>query len=285
MFSWPVRIPFFILHIDLWQPGKTEEVISESTHLLAAMCDLSVFIICNPVGDTTSAGLACIFREEVWLKVGLCGLIVIDAASAYLSVFKDMWEVLGLHFHQAARGNHKMVSVERFFQYLNKAVAIAGNDRNTNQDFVETANCAAYAWNSSCIIRSVLAVGRAYKFPLDISFQDSPVPVDGNVYAVHSYLRLAQQISHFAMNILQLLTAERRSYLRERATKTRNQRLFELGHLVMVRVAVQRSMEHITFGSITNPKALFSCTTLRKSPCYPLLFVSLNNWTDLICTI
>ena len=239
MFSWPVSTPFFILHIDLWQPGKTEEVFSGSTHLFAAMCDLTGFIICHPVGDTTTAGLAWIFMEEVLLKVGLCGLVVVDAASAFLSVFRDMCEVLGLRFHQAARGNHKAVSVKRFFRYLNKAVAIAANDRNTNQVFVETSHCAAYAWNSSCIdgtniIRSVVAVGREFKFPLDLSLQDPPISVDGNVYAVHSFLRLAQTNSRFAMNVLQLLTEERRSYHRERANETRNQRLFELGDLVMV---------------------------------------------------
>ena len=107
--------PFFILHIDLWQPGKTEEVFSGSKHLLAAMCDLTGFIICHPVGDTTSTGLACVFMEEVLLKVGLCGLVVVDAASVFLSILKEMCGVLGLRFHQAACGNHKAVSVESSF--------------------------------------------------------------------------------------------------------------------------------------------------------------------------
>jgi hypothetical protein len=84
------------------------------------------------LSDTTSAGLAQIFMEEVLLKVGLCGLVVVDAASAFLSVLKSMSEVLGLRFHQAARGSHQAVSVEMFFHYLKKAVAIAANNRNTN---------------------------------------------------------------------------------------------------------------------------------------------------------
>jgi hypothetical protein len=49
MFSWPVSTPFFNLHLDLWQPGKTEETFSGSTHLLAAMCDLTGFVVCHPV--------------------------------------------------------------------------------------------------------------------------------------------------------------------------------------------------------------------------------------------
>jgi hypothetical protein len=106
---------FFILHIDLWQQGKTEELFSGPTHLLAAMCDLTGFVICHPVSNTTSEGLARIFMEEVLLKVGLCGVMVVNAASAFLSVFKEMCDVLGLRFHQAARGSHKAVSAERFF--------------------------------------------------------------------------------------------------------------------------------------------------------------------------
>ena len=211
------------------------------------MWDLTGFIICHPISNTTSEGLARIFMEEVLLKVGLCGLVVVDAASGFLSVFKEMCDVLGLRFHQAARGNHKAVSVECFFRYLNKAVTIAANDCDTNQVFIETSHCAAYAWNSSCIdgtdiVRSVVAVGREFKFPLDITLHEAPVPVDGNVSAVHSFLRLAQANSQFAMNILQLLTEERRSYHRERANESRNQRLFELGDLVMVRVAVQSQL-------------------------------------------
>jgi hypothetical protein len=138
-----------------------------------------------------------------------------------------MCMALGLRFHQAARGNHEAVSVERFFRYLNKAVAIAANDRNTNQVFIETSHCAVYAWNSSCIdgtdiVRSVVAVGREFQFPLDITLHQAPIPVDGSVQAVHAFLRLAQENSRFAQNILQLLIEERRCYHRERTNEARN---------------------------------------------------------------
>ena len=114
--------------------------------------------------------------QEILLKVGLCGLVVVDAASSFPSVFEQMCAVLGLRFHPEARGNHKAVSVERFFRFLNKAFTIVANDRNTNQVLVETAQCVAYAWNSSYIdgtdiVRSVIAVSREFKFPLDITLQ------------------------------------------------------------------------------------------------------------------
>ena len=244
LFSWPVSVPFFILHVDLWSPGHTTEPMSGSTHVLAAMCDLTGFVINESVANITASALATNFMHHFLLKIGLCGLIVVDAGSTFLGVFEEMCNLLGLRFHAASRGNHKAVSVERYFRYLNKAVTIAATDRATNHVFVETAQCAAYAWNSSCIdgteiIRSVAAVGREFKFPLDLSLHDPPSPVRGDVSAVHSFLRLAQSNSTFATSILRIITEDRRTYHRERVNDSRSQKLFAVDDIVMVRVQVQ----------------------------------------------
>ena len=159
-----------------------------------------------------------------------------------------MCSILGIKFHAAARGNHKAVSVERFFRFLNKLLTIHANDRATNQVFIETSECAAYAWNSSAIdgtdiIRSVAALGREFKFPLDINLGSTPLPVDSDVFAVHSFLRLAQTDSQFAMETLRLLTEERRTYHRERINGLRSQQLFELNDVVMVSVQVQSNID------------------------------------------
>jgi hypothetical protein len=220
------------------------------------MCDLTGFVIGHPVSDITASGLASVFMSDVLLKVGLCGMVVVDAASAFLSVFEAMCNVLNIKFHAAARGNHQAVSVERFFRYLNKALTIASSERNSNQVWVETSHCAIYAWNSSCIdgtdiMRSVAAVGREFKFPLDLSLQSEPKPVDGSVFAVHAFLRLAQENSTFAGQILRLLTEERRTYHRERANEHRAQRLFALGDQVMVRVQVNSNAESATVAKLT----------------------------------
>jgi hypothetical protein len=135
-----------------------------------------------------------------------------------------------------ARGNHKAVSVQRFFVL---------SDRGTNKVFVEAVHCSAYAWKASPIdgtdiIRSVTAVGREFKFPFDLTLStESPTLVDGSVSAVHEFLRLAQSHSRFSAEILAILTEERRTYHRERANESRDQSLFSEGDLVMVRVQVQ----------------------------------------------
>ena len=76
------------------------------------MCDLTGFVVAHSVRDITAEGLASTFMQEILLKVGLCGLVVVDAASSFLSVFEQMCAVLGLRFHPATRGNHKAVSME-----------------------------------------------------------------------------------------------------------------------------------------------------------------------------
>ena len=80
-FSWPISSPFFILHVDLWKPGQTVERFSGNNYLLAAMCDLSGFVVTHSVRDITAANLAKIFMQEILLKVGLCGLVVVHAGS------------------------------------------------------------------------------------------------------------------------------------------------------------------------------------------------------------
>jgi hypothetical protein len=248
LFSWPVSCPFYILHIDLWQPGSTTNELNDSSYILAGMCDLTGFVITTDTSEITSHNLSILFMKHFLLKIGLCGLVVVDAASSFLSVFESMCSILGIKFHAAARGNHKAVSVERFFRFLNKLLTIHSNDRATNQVFIETSECAAYAWNSSAIdgtdiIRSVAAVGREFKFPLDINLGSTPIPVDSDVFAVHSFLRLAQTNSQFAIETLRILTEERRTYHRERANESRSHQLFELNDIVMVRVQDQSNLD------------------------------------------
>jgi hypothetical protein len=245
LFSWPVSCPFHILHVDLWKPGDTTSFNDGSTYVLAAMCDLTGMVIAECLSDITSANLAHVFMQQFLLKIGLTDTVVVDAGSTFRGLFESMCEQLKLKLHAAARGNHKAVSVERFFRVLNRSVAIACNDRGTNQVFVEAVHCTAYAWNASPIdgtdiIRSVAAVGREFKFPLDLSLSiEPPTFVDGSVSAVHDFLRLAQSHSRFSTEILAILTEERRTYHRERANESRDQSLFSVDDLVMVRVQVQ----------------------------------------------
>jgi PAS domain-containing protein len=244
VFSWPVSQPFYVLHVDLWVPGKTTATWDGSTHVLAAMCDLTGFVVSLTTSYVEAEDLARQFMQDILLKIGLCGLIVVDADSKFLGSFEVMCKLLGLRLHSAARSNHKAMSVERFFRSLNKAVTIASNDRGTNDVFVEAVHCFTYAWNASVIdgtdiVRSVAALGREFKFPLDIQLSSEPVPMDGDVSTLHAFLRAHQDNARIANEFLKVITEDRRCYHRERMNQDQDQVLFKVDDVVMVRVQVQ----------------------------------------------
>jgi hypothetical protein len=242
IFSWPLCCPFYILHVDLWAPGDIANYRGD-TYLLNTMCDLTGFVLVNATNNITAHDLARLFVQEVLLKIGFCGLVVVDDGSNFKGLFVAVCDILSIDIHVAARGNHKAVGVERFHRFLNKAVAIASNDRGTNTVFVEAAHTAAYAWNSSPIdgtdiIRSVPAVGRPFRFPFDLSLAPTPTPTSNQASDVHAFLRLAGPTAQFAEQVLRLLTEERRAIHRERANASRSTIAFAVGDLVMARVQV-----------------------------------------------
>ena len=111
------------------------------------MCDLTQFDVSVPVTDIHAHVLARLLFHGILLKVGMCGLIVVDAGSTFCGVFAEVCALLGIRLHPASCGNYKAVSVERFFRYLYKAVTIASSDRGTHLVWVQASMIATYAWN------------------------------------------------------------------------------------------------------------------------------------------
>ncbi len=77
-----------------------------------------------------------------------------------------------------AGGNHNTMLVKRFNKFLNAGMRVFNNNRDTNKVFVEGAETLTYAWNSCPVVgtdlsRSLLTVGCAYHFPIDLS----PIPL------------------------------------------------------------------------------------------------------------
>ena len=79
------------------------------------MCDRTGFVIITDTAHITTEALVHTFMQEFLLKVGLCGLIVVDAGSTFLGQFEAMCQILSICLHATARGNHKAVSVEHFW--------------------------------------------------------------------------------------------------------------------------------------------------------------------------
>ena len=158
-----------------------------------------------------------------------------------------MWQALNLNYDVFAKRNHKGLSAAHFHRILNKSVIIAAEERGTNNIFVPTSITAAYAWNSAPIdgtdtIRSVLAIGRALNFPLDINLTAVPKLIQNNAHTALNYLTFTNSHRHFAFSILKVLIEDRRTAHTERINNSKNIVLLKTGDIVMARTAIQSDL-------------------------------------------
>jgi hypothetical protein len=243
--------PMFVLHCNLWSPGSTI-ADSGATHLLSAMCDLTQFVVSVPVHDIHAHELARLLFQEVLLKVGMCGLILVDAGSTFCRVFSEASALLGIRLHAASRGNHKAVSAERFFRYLNKAVTIASSDRGTHLVWIEASMIATPAWNCSPIdgadvVHSVPTMGREFKFPFDLAL-DATQPLPAGPFpdagtSVLEHVKHTSQHVDFARQVVALVLEDRPTAHRDHVNEGCSAPSFEPNDLVLVRVQVQSNAE------------------------------------------
>jgi hypothetical protein len=208
------------------------------------MCDLTGFVVQSAVTNITSHALALVFYEAFLLKFGMCGMVVVDAGNNFLAIFEAMCNVLQIRFHPAAKGNHKAVSVKRYFRFLNKAVTIATSNRDDSSVWVPAAHTAGYAWNSAPIdgtdvLRSVAAVGCPFLFPIDITLQLLPELCSDNATAVTQYLTFISEHVSFSQLLLRFLIEDCRVTHPERTNKSRNPVLYTVGNRVMATIQVQ----------------------------------------------
>ena len=255
LFSWPISSPFSILHADLWFPGDFTDYTG-SHYLLNVMCDLTQFVVVVPVPGCTSAIIAKHFVQDVLFKFGLCYLVVIDDGTPFKAAFTSACDSLKIPFECAAKRNHKSLLVEKFHRFLNKVVTIAASDRGTLDCFVEAGISAGYAWNSAPIdgtdiIRSIPAIGRELRFPLDISLTALPKLTDNRANSVVEYLRLTDKDRIFSTEILKILIEDRRTAHRDRINNNCNVVTLLHGDVVMARREVMNDKAKNKVGKLT----------------------------------
>ena len=195
--------------MDLWIPGHHSDSNGNMT-LMNDMCDMNQFVVVVPVPDESSATLASYFMHHVLMKFGLCHLVVLDDGSHFKGTFIAMRDALNLNHDVLAKRNHKGLTVEHFYRFLNKSVIIAAEDRGTNDIFVPAGIAAGYAWNSAPIdstdiLRSFPAISRELHFPLNINLSALPKFVNKSGQSALDYLKLTNSSRHCSSSILKIL--------------------------------------------------------------------------------
>ena len=236
--------PWRYIHTDAWSPGDTVSFTGDAG-TINSMDDLSSAVIVTTIKEFTAAHFARRFLENVLLRVGVTGVVVVDADSKFRDLFQQMCAALKIRWISVARGNHKGLRVERFHRFLNKVVTNECRHRGTNQVFPETCHVAAYAWNSaptedSDITRSFVAFGLNFRFPMDIDLEKLPKLIGpDSATAVHRYLHGIAQQRETSRFIVKCLNDDRRAAHRERVNATRRPISFQVGDFVTVRVQHQ----------------------------------------------
>jgi hypothetical protein len=236
--------PMSLLHLNVYVPGASTSFHEKYTGLLTAICDLTGFVVVVPFAKASSSCFARLLCADILFKYGLCSRIVIDDDSKFKGLFKSTCTALKLSYIVLSKGNHQGMCCERYFRYLNKVLKIGCTRRQSNCIFVEAAVVAAYAWNSmpvdgTDIVRSFVVCGRVFRFPLEVSMEHLPEPIDDDALGVQRFLTSISDSHTMGKEILTILVDERRTIHRERINATRKPKLFRVGDIVSVQVQVQ----------------------------------------------
>ena len=169
------------MNVGLWDPGTALSNNSACSLPLNAMCYLTQLVVSNITTETHTEHLTKLFMENYILLFGMVAILVINADSRFKNVFKDICAALGIIYWSLERGNHNILRVEKYHRFLNKTKAISGQYRCKHDVFFQNAKTSQYAWNSTPIestniLRSVAAVSREFRFPLEVELLQPPHP-------------------------------------------------------------------------------------------------------------
>ena len=76
-----------VLFVDIYSVGEDFN-FDGTKHYLIAACGMTSFGICEPTSEQTAAAFAAALMK-IWLRFGFSHTIVVDKASAFLSVFAE----------------------------------------------------------------------------------------------------------------------------------------------------------------------------------------------------
>jgi len=240
--------PFDVIAIDAWSPGAARDK-EGNVKALTSLCTMTGFVSVTLLSSMEAQEVARKAFAAFFVPNGLPKLVLIDAGTENKGALVDMCETLGIKYHVVSPENHNGILCERFHRYLNKVQKIMAANAQSATQWAQNIQFAAYSWNAAPIdgtniIRSFVAKGRTFPFPLQISEENNPLripPGQGEAALAHletNFPLLAKQSL-----LLQYLIEERREHHRNLANAGRSQKNFNTGDLVIIRKQTKSNME------------------------------------------
>ena len=242
LYGFPLDAPMNTIHADVWQPGR-QTGFEGNTSLMIVVCHMTTFVAIEPLRECNSTTFSkAVYR--IMMRYALASLIVTDPDSKFKGEFIKMCALLTIPHHMSARGNHNAIIVERFNKFLNSGMRIFTSQRGTPRVFQEAAETLAYAWNSAPVTgtdlsRSLLTVGREYRFPIDI-VNNCHITFNIDEIHVRSFADDLTILLEKCREIYILLIQEQRALHREyRNSQLNNPKKFKVGDIVFTNVQLQ----------------------------------------------
>ncbi len=240
--------PFDIIAIDIWSPGAVPDK-DGNTKALTSLDTMTGFASTAILQSATSEAVARTCFSTFFVPNGLPKLVLIDAGSENKGELISMCDTLKIKYHAVAPEDHNGILCERFHRYLNKVQKIYAADSQSFTQWVHGVMFATYSWNAAPIdgtnlIRSFVAKGRVFPFPLQITEEDNPIRIPpGQGESAISFTEMNFPLWAKQSVMLQILIAERRERHRDLANQGRHTTNFNIGDLVIIRKQTQSSSE------------------------------------------
>ena len=176
-------------------------------------------------------------------KFDLWHLVVLDDGTQFKGDFVAVCNTIYLNYDILARNNHKVLLIEHFHHFLNKATKIVMAYRQSNGVIIPDRIAAEYVQNSAPIdetdiLRSTVAIGREFQSLTDNLSALSQLTQNNKHYAVDC-LRLTDSNHRFSSSILKILIENRREAYAERVNNDKTIVELVIGDIVMTRTDIQ----------------------------------------------
>lgn len=236
--------PFDVIAIDVWSPGDIPDKYG-NVKALTSLDTMTGFASAAVLTHIASENVARHAFASFFVPNGLPKLILLDSGSENKGALVEMCNTLGIKYHVVSPEAHNGILCERFHRYLNKVQKIVAADTQSFAQWAQGLMFATYSWNAAPvdgtdIVRSFVAKGRVFPFPLQIAEDANPPRIpSGQGETALEHLETNFPLWAQQSRLLQILIAERRERHRDMRNEGKSQRQFNPGDLVIIRKQVK----------------------------------------------